>query len=207
MFLWTIEQAAYALYWPVYPCNIAKKCIVRVMRYFVTKQQTKPWHPNMVASDILAIDFEYLFNKGIRCAAFDVDGTITLSGSDTVDNTKACKLVKNLDKAGIQKRYLASNSDRSFAKMIKQLDGFKVIQPLHHKGKPSKVFYRELIKQSGLEPSQIVMIGDRALQDVWAPRRMGIMTIQVELHPDDAGKGDKLIGRHIWQRLLLRRKR
>lgn len=170
-------------------------------------QFIRDWQPDMSAPSVLDIDYAALYKKGIRCVAYDVDGTITKNGATTISAKNAKLLTQKLDAANINKRYLASNSIRSFTAMLKDLPGFKVVQPLEHKGKPSKEYYQQLIDKTGLQPHQIAFMGDRAIQDVWGPNRMGLMTIQIELNPNYAGKHDKLLGRHIWQRFLIRRHR
>lgn len=171
------------------------------------QQLIRDWQPDMSAPNVLAIDYDALYAKGIRCVAYDVDGTITKNGSLNMSSKTAKLLQQKLDTAKITKRYLASNSVRPFTNILKDLTTFKVVQPLDHKGKPSKEYYQQLIDKTELQPNQIAFMGDRALQDVWGPNRMGLMTIQIELQPIFAGGLDKLLGRHIWQRLLIRRHR
>lgn len=178
----------------------------KAMAYFTKAKKRGVFHPQYVASDVLAIDYEYLAKQGISVIAFDVDGTLTVNGSSHIDIVRAAKLTRLLDSAGIQKRYLASNSIRNLDDIAKALPGFIAHQPHAHNGKPSKIFYQKLINKSGEEPKNIAMVGDRAIQDILGPKRMGIVTVLVELDPALCNFKDKVILRHLWQRHLVRRK-
>ncbi len=173
------------------------------MSYFVKANKIGIWHPDFVASDVLDIDYSFLAKNGTKAIAFDVDGTLTVNNSHQIDTKRAQKLNNLLDKAGIKKRYLASNSIRNLDEIIQKLPGFEAHQPHKHSGKPSRNFYRQLIKRTGVKPAEITMIGDRALQDTWAAQRMGLNTVLVELNPDFCNLKDKIILRHIWQKYFV----
>lgn len=176
------------------------------MKYFTKAKKCGLFHPTYVASDVLDIDFKLLAQKGIKAVAFDVDGTLTVNGAHYIDTNRAAALTKLLDAAGIEKRYLASNSVRNLYEITETLPGFIPHQPHTHSGKPSKVFYQGLIDKSGEKPANIAMVGDRAIQDIAGPQRMGIVTVLVELNPAFCNFKDKVILRHLWQRHLVRRK-
>lgn len=176
------------------------------MNYFVKVRRPTSWQPNYVTDRVRSIDFKALKQSGIRCVAFDVDCTITVNGSEDIDEMSATELKKLIDAAGIQKRFLASNSARSLSAIAKKLGGFEIHRPGLGKGKPSKHFYENLAKKADCEPDEIVMIGDRGLQDIWGARRSGMKAILVAIDPSHATFRDRIILRHIWQPILVRRR-
>lgn len=176
------------------------------MKYFTKAKKWGLFHPDYVASDVLDIDYSLLAKQGVKVIAFDVDGTLTVNGAHYIDIKRATKLTKMLNEAGINKRYLASNSVRNLYEIVETLPGFVSHQPHTHSGKPSSEFYQELINKSGEKPENIVMVGDRAIQDIVGPQRMGINTVLVELNPAFCNFKDKVILRHLWQRHLVRKK-
>lgn len=177
------------------------------MNYFKKANNFGIWHPDYVASDVLDIDYNKLSQIGIKAIAFDVDGTLTVNGSNLISDDRANRLIFLLDKANIKPRFLASNSIRDLNSIAGSLKGFSVHQPHSHSGKPSKEFYVQLLKKANVSPNNMAMVGDRALQDIWAAKRMGLTTILVELNPKYCTLKDKIFLRHIWQKYLVRLKK
>lgn len=177
------------------------------MRYFTKANNFGMWHPDFVSSDVLDIDYKYLKKNGIDAIAFDVDGTLTVNGSHSIDLLRAKKLIEVLDKANLNTRFLASNSIRDLNEIANKLQGFKIHQPHTHSGKPSKEFYKQLLHKANTKPKNMAMVGDRAIQDIWAAKRIGLTTVLVELNPKYCTAKDKLLLRHLWQKYLVRLKR
>jgi HAD superfamily phosphatase (TIGR01668 family) len=167
-------------------------------QYFIKNANTK-FRPNYFASSVLAIDYKQLYRDGIKCLAFDVDGTITKSASLYINIDLARQLTKLLNESKIESFILASNSIRDMHDILKELPDFKTVQPHTHKPKPTKSFYSEVIKKAGCRPEQIAMVGDRYIQDIWGAKKLGLKTILVALQPEYASNIDKLILRNIWQ--------
>lgn len=176
------------------------------MSYFSKVKKQGTHQPDYVASGVDSINFNLLANAGIKCVAFDIDGTLTKNKSHTIDHTFAKNLKDKLDTAGIKTRFLASNSIRSLQDIADELGAFEMHQPHGITGKPSKEYYAQLIEKSGCKPHQIVMIGDRLLQDTWGAKRAGLTTILVAQKPEFATLRDKIIGRQWWQPILVRNK-
>lgn len=113
----------------------------------------------------------------------------------------AIPLLENLKKNGY-KTGIASNSTHSSIVQIKKRTGlFKRIDyPVFSfdvgAPKPDKAIYREIIKISGFDPGEIVMIGDDQKNDVKTPREMGMKAIHfenyVKLKNDLRGFGIKI---------------
>jgi HAD superfamily phosphatase (TIGR01668 family) len=167
-------------------------------KYFKKLEKGSPWQPNYVASSVLEINFKELKKSGVKCVAFDIDGTLTKNGSNEIDKDLAEELNNLLDKAGIKKRYIASNSKRSLKKIATSLGSIEIHQPKNTKGKPSREYFEHLIKKSGCKPNEVAMIGDRILQDVWGANKSGLTTVLVALNPSYSTFRDKILLRHLW---------
>lgn len=176
------------------------------MKYFSKNKYSGNHQPDYVTSGVADIDYAFLKNNGIECVAFDIDGTLTRNGSESIGIELAKTIKKQLDKAGINKRFIASNSHRSLHAIAEALGAFEIHQPSGVKGKPSKVYYKELVDKSGFNTKQLVMIGDRVVQDIWGAKKAGLATVLVELNPDFATFRDKSIARPWWQPHFVRRK-
>lgn len=167
--------------------------------FYTSKKQSSKLRPNYYASGVLDIDYELLHQHGIRCIAFDVDGTITKSGSSSMAAKQSLRLVAIIENAGIEKALLASNSERDLSTIINQLPGFTAVQPHNHAPKPSKSFYQAVIDTAGCRPEQIAMVGDRYLQDIWGAKRSGLSAILIAMQPNHASNLDKMLFRDKWQ--------
>jgi HAD superfamily phosphatase (TIGR01668 family) len=177
------------------------------MKYFSKNKYSGNHQPDYVASSVAEINFDTLQKLGVRCVAFDIDGTLTKNGSGSI-NTTLAKLVKDkLDKTGIKTRFLASNSKRSLDDIAEILGAFEIHQPSGVKGKPSRLYYDQLVQKSGYKSNEIAMIGDRLLQDTWGANKAGLVTVLVALNPEYATFRDKVIGRHWWQPIFVRNKK
>jgi HAD superfamily phosphatase (TIGR01668 family) len=176
------------------------------MDYFSKVSKSGSFKPDYVASSVSSIDFKLLKNRGIKCVAFDIDGTLTKNGSLMID-LELAKLIKTkLDLAGIKTRFLASNSKRKLNNIAKILGAFEIHQPEGYAGKPSKKYYESLLVKTGLNPDEVAMIGDRLLQDTWGANTAGLVTVLVALNPKYSTLRDKLIFRQWWQPIFVRRK-
>lgn len=176
-------------------------------RFFAQNMKNKhSWQPDYVASDVFAIDYKMLFDQGIRAVAYDVDGTIAETGAIELAIEKATEMSNLLDKAGIKKRMLASNAERDLGKILEALRGFDIVQPHEHKPKPFREFYSQVIEVAGMPPEQIMMVGDRLVQDVFGAKRMGLKATLIALNPEHVSSFERRLLRHIWQPKLVARR-
>ena len=172
--------------------------------FYTSKKQGSKLRPNYYASGVLDIDYALLRKHGIRCIAFDVDGTITKSGDNTMATKQSQQLVALLKSAGIEKALLASNSERDLSLIVNQLSGFTTVQPHTHAPKPSRSFYQAVIDTAQCKPKHIAMVGDRYIQDIWGAKRSGLSAILIAMQPHHASNIDKMLFRDKWQYRITR---
>jgi predicted HAD superfamily phosphohydrolase YqeG len=171
---------------------------------FIKVQKRLFFNTDFIANNVLDIDYDYLKDIGIEAVAFDIDGTLTRQGSNTIDNNFAINLIDLLNKASINKRFIATNSNRDMSNIISNLKGFTHINSKGTMPKPFKSYYINLQKAADVPANKIVMIGDRWLQDVWGSRKSGLKSVYVCLDPELVTNKDKIFLRHIWQPKLVK---
>jgi HAD superfamily phosphatase (TIGR01668 family) len=138
--------------------------------------------PNYRALDITDIDFAKLAKSGITKVALDVDGTLLPAGKL---GRAADAFITHLSKAQksghITNLTIATNRFSLLARMVADwISADSIISGGFFIRKPSKPYYDKVISSLGGKPEQMVMIGDRLLQDVFGGNRAGMTTILVD---------------------------
>lgn len=140
-------------------------------------QEKQNWLPDYYVKSVHDIDFDYLHRKGIKAVMFDLDHTILVHGSINVGPG----IIKILKDSGVD-IYIATNRRESHdLDDIKSSISAKGIMFARGVGasKPSKRYYELAMKMTKLEQSEVAMVGDRLVQDVWGANRAGLTTIMV----------------------------
>ena len=166
------------------------------------KTKSAPNHvPDYTARSIADIDFKALANAGIKYVAFDADHTLVHYRGIKLD-AETSKYLQN-NKKYFKDWCIASNRVTNDLQDIgADLKGH-VIRASATVRKPSRKFYDRVIAHFQADPSEIVMIGDKLLSDVWGAKRMGLQTVWVE-HLGKNGPLDAMIGLRRIERWLLR---
>jgi len=130
------------------------------------------WDSNL---PIYAISQSELQKKGINSLLLDVDGTLVNRKSNMIP-----KSVKNWirESEKLFSLYLISNnpSKNRIAKIAKELN----LKYKYNALKPRKKITLSAIKEIGIEPKSIAIIGDRIFTDIIVGNRCNIKTILVK---------------------------
>lgn len=132
--------------------------------------------PDFIAQDITDIDFAYLKRLGITTCFIDLDGTVVDRGRFEVSSTfKAA-----LKQSGMDIK-IATNRprSRSLKRLKEDLGATGVIHPHGLFGKPTKHYIRSALKEYGLKKEEVIMIGDRYIQDILGANRSAIYSLAV----------------------------
>lgn len=130
--------------------------------------------PDLYQKSIYTIDYSKLKNRGIKCLLFDLDNTCI----PYVDRTPSKKLKDLFDKLTEQgfKVIIFSNSPRerlaSFKKELK-------VDCCAKAGKPRKKSFIKVMELYKFDLSEMAIIGDQLVTDIYGGNRVGIMTILV----------------------------
>jgi len=131
--------------------------------------------PTYVVERVTDINLQELKDDGIKGLIFDLDNTLM--------PPKSCVLPEDielwLEKAKIDFKIaiLSNNPNLSYVKEAGERIGCIAF---HKAGKPRKKAAVKALKELDLIPSQVVMVGDRPLTDVWLGQRLGLITILVD---------------------------
>lgn len=136
--------------------------------------------PDIYKKNIFEIDYKNLKQKGIKCLVFDLDNTLGL-----IDETTCPKETKKLINR-LKKDFLIFISSNNTNKRIKPYVDDLGIFGVGFSLKPSIKGLVTIRKKHKLNKSEMVMIGDQIVTDIFSGNRYGIKTILV----DPLGKKD-----------------
>ncbi len=139
--------------------------------------KNSPFFPDYTAQSLREIDGVALQQAGILYVVFDLDETLLPRKTNTV-SPQFMQHIKSMQKQGL-KVYIGSNTRRDISKIAKKI-GCQTIQATIVSFKPRKHFYQRLLQTIGAKPENVVMIGDRILNDIVAANRAGITTVLVK---------------------------
>jgi len=134
----------------------------------------KKFYPTIYQKTIHDINYQKLYQMGIRCLIFDLDNTIALIDQKKVDS-KTKKLFKNLQK-DFQLVIISNSNRKRVEPYSKMLDCDFVASAL----KPLGYGYRKIKKKYHLKKAEIAMIGDQLVTDIFVGNRMTGCTVLVE---------------------------
>ena len=131
--------------------------------------------PKMYQKSIFDISYDKLKEKGIKCLVFDLDNTLglidqELPNSDVVELFN--KIKKDFD------LYILSNNSKT-----ERVDKYKDALGCKAQNKALKPFTRGLrrISEAGnYKKSEMAIIGDQLVTDIYAGTRYGIITVLVD---------------------------
>lgn len=147
--------------------------------------------PDYMATSVESMNFEKLRKTGIKYIAFDADSTLVHFAKN--DLTPETKRIFRKHRSDFTEWCLASNRlAGSLTDLSEQLD-MKVVAATLFTRKPSRKYFRKLISHFNAKPSEIAMVGDKLIADMFGAKRMGLTTVWVErIGPDSIF--DKLLG-------------
>jgi hypothetical protein len=130
--------------------------------------------PDIYQKSIYTINYDALYNRGIRCLFIDLDNTIAPITIKS-PHKKTKELFNNLKSMGF-KIIIFSNSRRSRIKPFKEeLD----VDFCAHASKPFKRKYLKILSEYNLDVNSVACIGDQLLTDIQGGNKMSITTILV----------------------------
>ena len=130
--------------------------------------------PDMYQKSIYTINYEKLFEDGIRCLLFDLDNTC-VPYVEKVPSQKLKDLFDRLKELGF-KVIIFSNATK------KRLEPFKnelVVDCSYSSKKPQKRKFLKVLKMFEYDLSETAIIGDQLFTDIYGGNRVGIKTILV----------------------------
>lgn len=136
--------------------------------------------PDRYVASTYVIDFEKLYEKGIRGLIFDIDNTLVPHGAPA--DERAIRLFQRLKKLGFACCLISNNQE----KRVKMFNEPIQVDYVYNAHKPSTRNYKKAMEIMGTDAGNTVFIGDQLFTDVWGAKRTGIPSILVHpLHPKE----------------------
>lgn len=164
-----------------------------------------PLRPDYIINNTANLDPEELSDLGVTTVAFDVDGTVAYHNKEIPPDQQ--RMIERLSKAGLQLYFISNNTDEDrFGRLAPSVPPDAILHPKKTPPsgdylrfippyKPRSRMLRVVMKQANATPSQMMMVGDQLLADVWSGTRASVKTTLVPR----LGKPD-----HLPTRVLLR---
>ena len=140
----------------------------------------KRFYPDHRAPSVYDIDFDSLYQEGVRGLLFDIDNTLVPHGAPA--DEQVIRLFAQLRETGFHTCLISNNQAPRiipFAEKVKS----DFICDAH---KPSRAGYLKAMKQMGTGPASTVFMGDQLFTDVYGAKRAGIVSWLVNpIHPKE----------------------
>lgn len=131
--------------------------------------------PFATAHSVYEVDAAFYRKLGLKAIVCDLDNT--LDAYDVAEPSKeALELKKRLDGEGIR-LYIGSNNTSKRVKRYARLLGVSCASGLL---KPFAFRLRKFLRKEGLEPDEVLMIGDQVYTDTKAANRAGVRILLTE---------------------------
>ena len=127
------------------------------------------------AKTVFEINYDKLKEDGIKVIAFDLDSTVMKSKSGEFSQ-EILSMFENLKKDFSLIIISNNNNPEYIAKAVGQID-FPMIAPAK---KPTTGISKAFLKEHGINPKEMVMVGDRPLTDILFGKILGCTTILVD---------------------------
>ncbi|MBQ8193133.1 MAG: YqeG family HAD IIIA-type phosphatase [Bacilli bacterium] len=130
--------------------------------------------PDVYQKSIYTINYQKLKDNGIKCLLFDLDNTCV----PYVDRRPTKKLKDHFNKLQDMdfKVIIFSNSPKERLKPFKKELN---IDCCSKAGKPRKAKFLKVLKTYNYDLSEVAIIGDQLVTDIYGGNKVGIMTILV----------------------------
>lgn len=155
--------------------------------------------PDMYQKSIYTIDYNKLYNRGIKCILFDLDNTLVPINAK-ITSKKLKEFIEELKQKGF-KIIIFSNSQKNRVKPFgESLD--VDYYPTALKPFPKKL--NKLLEKYNYKQAEVAIIGDQMLTDIVVGNKAGITTILVNpISKKDLffTKFNRFRERHIMKRL------
>jgi HAD superfamily phosphatase (TIGR01668 family) len=132
--------------------------------------------PSLIVADITTIDLAALKAAGVKGFIFDLDNTIMAPHTGALE-ARIESWLAILQAEGFKCLVLSNNKKAEYCQLAEKVLNIPVIS---HAAKPRRAKFREALQILGLQATEVAMVGDRPLTDIWVGQRMGSYTILVD---------------------------
>ena len=130
--------------------------------------------PDRYVASTYIIDYEKLYEEGVRGLIFDIDNTLVPHGAPA--DERAVRLFARLKDIGFRCCLISNNQE----KRVKTFNEPIRVDYVYNAHKPSVKNYIKAMEIMGTDRESTVFIGDQLFTDVWGAKRAGIPNILVK---------------------------
>lgn len=133
--------------------------------------------PTSCANTVFDIDYETLYSKGKRYILTDVDNTL-ITYQETLPSEELLQLRKRLSQIGFEVHVISNNHGNRITNFALAFEAKSYVSSAH---KPLKWGFKKSLKKMGYpKKSEVIVIGDQLMTDVFGATRVGLDVILVK---------------------------
>lgn len=132
------------------------------------------FYPNEIKESAYSIDYEDLYERGIRGLIYDIDNTLVEHGFPA--DKRAIDLIERLKSIGFQITLLSNNKEAR----VKMFNDSVNVNYIFKAGKPLKKGYLKAMDIMGTDLSSTVFIGDQLFTDIFGAKLCKMKNILVK---------------------------
>ena len=130
--------------------------------------------PRMYYKSIFDVNYDLLKKKNIKVIIFDLDNTIITVDED-YPSDKVVELFKKINKDF--KIFIASNNKKE---RVRRIGKYMNVHAFYSVVKPTKKIRKLLLKKYDVKMSEVAIIGDQVVTDIFMGNRLKMYTILVD---------------------------
>ena len=156
----------------------------------------KKFYPDAWENSTYEVDYQALYQEGIRGIIYDVDNTLVPHGAPA--DARAIALIQRLHEMGFSVMLLSNNKEprvQSFAAQVVHA-GY-----IFKANKPSTTGYLSAMEQMGTDLTNTIFIGDQLFTDVWGAKNTGLRNILVK--PIDPHEEIQIVFKRCLEKIVL----
>ncbi len=132
------------------------------------------FYPDYYVEDVFSINYEKLMEMGFKALILDIDNTLVPHGDDSTQAVD--ELFHRLHSMGWKTLLLSNNNKARIERFKAHFDTLYIDEA----GKPQPACYHRAVTMLGVEPSQVMVIGDQVFTDILGARRASLACILVK---------------------------
>lgn len=132
------------------------------------------FYPDEYVESTYSIDFQSLYEQGIRGVLFDIDNTLVEHGADASDRAK--ELFHRLKEMGLNSCLISNNQIERVERFNRDIH----TNYIYNAHKPAKKNYWKAMKIMKTNLDSTIFVGDQLFTDVYGAKRIGMKNILVK---------------------------
>lgn len=129
--------------------------------------------PDYYTNQLMAVDWNYFYEKGFRFCFLDIDNTLEPDGS-RVPSNRSKTILTEIRKGGLTPILFSNAKPERASQFASHLD--PNLSYLGLAGKPLPGKLRRWVQEHQVGEDEILIVGDQILTDIWCGKLAGVRT-------------------------------